>query len=695
MTKTSDRKVISKLEQLPKVVVLIVVVIYSIFTSASHADVLTDAIEHGQAMSKAKLISRADFIDSQDSLSAIKISSDGQYLAYITRDNDKQQLWLRNNNTGNKELKFTSGILRNIYWAANSASLFLHLDTGVAVLNMLPNARPEIIVRLDRKKQQYFYGVDKLSPQHFFLWMEKFQAKTKVSVYSLFRVDIEGKKTLLYEADEINNFYALPQGPVKFISKTESNIFSIIDISHEQNKQIFTCHFTDYCRLLRYNNKTNKLYVIARMEHDLSRIIEVDLTNNEIRTIHYDPQNTFDIESVSFDVTTGLPLIASYQTDYFKNYGLNDEVQQHIDRIEKLIPSNIMKIYASLKATNWLVVDSNPTKFNRQIFLYSPKSGSLTQILKDVTERDYYTQLQSHLAQRVAIQYEASDKMLLHGYVTLPKGVNLASASVVVDVHGGPFSRRTGGNTTIAQLLANRGHIVFEPNFRASTGFGRNYSNSANRDFGKGRVQQDIIDGLEYLLSRGIGHRNRLAITGGSFGGFATLTALTFTPTLFKVGIAISPGTAMSKTGRYLASSLNKQKRPNMLARFAYRIVDINDPSDVAISDAKSPSAHIDKVLNPIYIVAGELDPRVSILNVRDYALRLEAAGKQVTLLSAPNEGHIYQDRIAVEARYWLLEEALHKHVGGRVEANVDNKVIRFLEKNLTLKVGEASAINR
>ncbi len=667
-----------------KVITVVAGVLLLTMSKCVRADNLADAIIESQKMSTARLFSRDELIGNNQGIKTVTLSPDGRYLFYIIKQNNKQQLWMADNETGVKSKRFTSSMIKGLYWAGDSQSIFIHLKTGVAVLNVSLAASPVIIARLEREKEQFFYGPDKSSPHHFYTWMKESTGQNNKQ-YVLYRVDLKGNKESLFKSDEIVRFVAPGGGPLKFISQRVDNVFKIYELTDDVKREVYSCHFTDYCRLLSYDIKTNILFVKARDSSDLSKLIALELSSGKARVVHQDPQNRFDIEDVVFDTKSGKPVMVSYQTDFFQNYGLTKDIEQHISFIKRQLDSPILIIQPELQAKYWLVRDHNPNKAQKRIYLYDTKTAELTRPFEDIITKlnDKKSQLtDDDLAIRVAIQYKASDGMMLQGYVTLPRGLKPAELSLVVVVHGGPFSRRTGGNTRIAQFLANRGHAVFEPNFRASKGFGRNYMHSAKRDFGDGRVQQDIIDGLEYVLSRGIGDRSRLAINGGSFGGFSTLTALTFTPELFKVGIAVAPATALSKTAIYLSKNMKGQDKAEMLERFAYRMVDIHDPADLKRSNEISPSFNAKKITKPLYIIAGEKDNKVSILNVRDYALRLESIGKEVTFLSAPNEGHIYQQEDAVGAWFYLLEKALFDHIGGRMQNEISSKVKRFLKKN-------------
>ena len=251
--------------------------------------------------------------------------------------------------------------------------------------------------------------------------------------------------------------------------------------------------------------------------------------------------------------------------------------------------------------------------------------------------------------------------------------------------HGGPWSRTKGGYSQRAQFLANRGYAVFEPNFRASTGFGRTYVESANRDFGDGRVQQDIIDGLRYILSRGIGSEDKLAIVGHSFGGYSVLGALAFTPDLFKVGVAGAPPADLVETIRNFMRSAKTDSSLMRYENFRQLTVDLDRAADVERLSLQSPDRHWRAVTKPLYIWAGGEDPKVNILNVREYALRHHRAGKPTTFMVDPNAGHSPIADIQIEAYFYMMEKALAGQFEGRQETDISQKLARYLKRSVVI----------
>jgi len=690
-TKTAS-KIKAKAYMVVKGVAFILFILQMTVISKANADILQDAIKQSEQLSPALLFDRDALLFNKQNINSVKLSPNGRHILFLVKEGTKQQLWSHNIDKGTTNKLFSSSLINSIYWTQDSESIFLHLKTGVAIVDVILGSKPSIILNLDRKKQQFFYGTDHGSPHHFFVWQKELNTDKRHKKFVLYRVNRQGKKQELYSADKIvKNFIAPSGGAIRFIMENKGLTNKIYDLDKGKKKEIYSCYYTDYCDLVSYQASKNILYLKGRGTGDLIKLLALNLADNsgsKLQVIHQDPEQRFDLDDVVFDVISGKPIMISYQTDFYENYGLTKIASQHIEKIKLAINSPVFRLVPSVNNKHWVVVDANPRKAQKSIYLYDPVSGKLNQPLKTFISalQSENTQLNDEdLALRIAIQYQASDGMVLQGYLTLPRGLEVSTIPLVVNVHGGPFNRSTGDITKVAQFLANRGYGVFEPNFRASEGFGRKYMLAANRDFGNGRVQLDINEGVEYILSRGIGDKNRLAIMGASFGGFSTLTGLTFTPELYQVGFAIAPGTVLSKTAEFFIKQVKAEDKLNMAKVFADRMVDINDLVDLKRSNDKSPYFHMNKLSKPLYILAGERDKKVSILNVRNYALQLEAMGKNVTLISAPKEGHAFRHPTAVEALFYILEKALHTHIGGKIQKELSPKAMRFLKKNTVI----------
>ena len=236
-------------------------------------------------------------------------------------------------------------------------------------------------------------------------------------------------------------------------------------------------------------------------------------------------------------------------------------------------------------------------------------------------------------------------------------------------------------------MLVNRGYAVFQSNFRGSTGHGRDYVFAARGDYGNGRVQQDIVDGVHYLLAQGIGDAQRIGIVGHSFGGYSALLGVTFAPELFKVAVAGSPPADFGWSMRWLLDTGDQGALPDRSLAAALRALSVDpaDPATYARLHAQSPVANVSRLRRPVLILAGGADRVVAIREVINYAARLKRLGKPVSLYVEPGGGHSPVDRIPREAYGYLIEAMLHAHLGGAAPEAPGAELRAYLQKNLRL----------
>jgi len=264
------------------------------------------------------------------------------------------------------------------------------------------------------------------------------------------------------------------------------------------------------------------------------------------------------------------------------------------------------------------------------------------------------------LAEMTPIDYGARDGLPIHGYLTLPPGVEPRNLPAVLNVHGGPWARDTWGYDAEAQWLANRGYACLQVNFRSSTGYGKAHINAGDREWG-GRMQDDLTDAVEWLVQRGIADPKRVGIYGGSYGGFAVLSGLTRTPDLFACGVDIvGPSNLFT-----WMNTIPPYWKP--FETLIHRQVG-HPVRDEAMLRERSPLFHVDRIKAPLLIAQGQNDPRVrreESLQIRD---ALRAAGRTVEFLEFPDEGHGFarpENRLRF---YAAAERFLARHLGGRCE---------------------------
>jgi dipeptidyl aminopeptidase/acylaminoacyl peptidase len=260
--------------------------------------------------------------------------------------------------------------------------------------------------------------------------------------------------------------------------------------------------------------------------------------------------------------------------------------------------------------------------------------------------------------------------MLLHGYVYLPRGVVLAGVPLIAWLHGGPIARNYDAYQPAVQLLVNRGYAVFAPNFRASSGYGLRYMRAAQGDVGNGRVLTDVLDGLDVLLAQGIGARDRQAVMGHSFGGYASLLAVSHYPERFRFAFAGAAPTDYGWVKQWQAghdSAALRGAGPPAALSFSQHGFPFEDAAWRGRMQRESPLAALPALRAPIYLWAGAKDVRVPIKSIVHYAGEAQRLDKPLSLLIDPDAGHNPAQRLSVDAWLFLLENAADRSFGGGV----------------------------
>jgi dipeptidyl aminopeptidase/acylaminoacyl peptidase len=342
---------------------------------------------------------------------------------------------------------------------------------------------------------------------------------------------------------------------------------------------------------------------------------------------------------------------------------LDPSVQADFDGIGKLNPGDFTLVNRTEKDDRWLVAftsDRGPvswwtwdraTKKGTLLFTAQPKLEGLA------------------LAEMKPVAIKSRDGLTLNSYLTLPVGVAPKSLPMVLFVHGGPWGRDNWGYNAYAQWLANRGYAVLQTNFRASTGYGKKFLNAGNRQWGL-KMHDDLIDAVDWAVQQGFADPKKVAIMGGSYGGYAALAAVTFTPEKFACSVDIV-GPSNLKT---LIASIPAYWKP-LRATFDVRMGNVDDPKDAELVKNASPLFRADKIVRPLLIGQGANDPRVNVKESEQIVDAIEKNKGNVTYVLYSDEGHGFarpENRIDFNAR---SEKFLAGCLAGRFEPMEGEKI--------------------
>ncbi len=366
------------------------------------------------------------------------------------------------------------------------------------------------------------------------------------------------------------------------------------------------------------------------------------------------PTDDADISGVRLDPDTREPQIVVVLKDRSEYIVLDPSVADDLAAIRALHHGDPMFTSADDAETTWLIAftnDTGPVPY----FAYDrgTKQGSF--LFEHQPALSKYT-----LAPMVPFSFAARDGLTLHGYATFPPEGPQDGLPTVLNVHGGPWHRDTWGYDPEAQWLANRGYLCLQVNFRGSTGYGKAFVNAGDREWGA-KMQDDLTDAVRHAIAQGWSDPKRVAIYGGSYGGYAALAGATFTPDVYCCAVDIV-GPSNLKT---LIETVPPYWAP-MIAQFHRRV---GDPEkDVEFLWSRSPLSRADQISIPLLIAQGANDPRVKQAESEQIVAAMTKAGIDHEYMLFPDEGHGFAKPENRMIFYAAAEKFLAKHLGGRAE---------------------------
>jgi dipeptidyl aminopeptidase/acylaminoacyl peptidase len=664
-----------------------------------HAEQDTDALRNEVAIERARIVAprleRADFL-AHSGVHNVTLSPDGTQVAFQREQGSSRSLWLLPVSGDAPKLLQAHSEARAIYWSRDGRWLMLESEREIFALAVAGQSGSGIITTLGGRTQRAAQGIDP-SQAAALLVVEEIAAQADVARHwQLVRVDMQGSRNVLHSDNyRIVNFAFDANGRLAFLARVESDHIAIVHIDGDAAPTVITrCVRMRRCTFLSASADGASLLLHSDLAGNLSRLLRLH-ADGSVDTLHSDPRGESDLDEIALDPVTQRPMIVSYRSSIISHHALDAMAQRHLDAITRQLPGRDLRIGIGHGDTaHWLINERASQLQGERWHLYSAQTLEIRQILDEplIAQRGSKPVArlpEAPLARKIAFAWQASDGMRLHGFLSLPPGADPARLPLIANVHGGPWNQSQAVYAAGVQLLVNRGYAVFEPNFRGSTGHGREYMFAAQGDFGNGRVQQDIVEGVRYLLDQGIGDAGRVGIVGASFGGYSTLLGVTFAPDLFKVGVAAVPPADFSWDLRWVARSgeaLNLSRYIPFEAWLRMLSLDIDDPAMMARLSAQSPLSNASALTRPLLLIAAGEDRRVAIRGVIEYAARLKLLGKDISLLIDDEAGHSDSLPLAREAGLYLMEKVLAEHLGGGQPTAPDAELDRYIERNLRLR---------
>jgi dipeptidyl aminopeptidase/acylaminoacyl peptidase len=403
---------------------------------------------------------------------------------------------------------------------------------------------------------------------------------------------------------------------------------------------------------IAFSEDGSSLLATSSIGANTGRLVRVDVTTGAEEVLAGDPEA--DVSSVRLHPDTREPQVVAFEKDRSQYLVLDPSVADDLAAIRALHPGDPMFVGADDADTTWLVGftnDSGAIPF----FAYDRASKTGRFLFEHQPALSRY-----ELAPMEPFSFTARDGLTVHGYATFPPGADRSALPMVLDVHGGPWARDSWGFDPEAQWLANRGYLCVQVNYRGSTGYGKAFVNAGDREWG-GKMQDDLTDAVAFAIEQGWADPARVAIYGGSYGGYAALAGAAFTPDVYRCAVDIV-GPSNLKT---LIETIPPYWAP-MIAQFHRRVGDPATDADFLWS--RSPLSRARDIRVPLLIAQGANDPRVKQAESEQIVAALTEAGIDHEYLLFPDEGHGFAKPENRLRFYAAAERFLARHLGGRAE---------------------------
>ncbi|MCF8380003.1 MAG: S9 family peptidase [Bacteroidales bacterium] len=620
-----------------------------------------NSCKNKELIQPAKQYAVEDFFKNPEKVNYL-LSPDGKYYAYMAPYMDRLNVYVQEIGSENV-IRLTSDTARSIagyFWANNNRILYLKDSGGdenfklfgvdidgsnLVGLTDFDKVNTNIIDDLPEIEDYVIVGLNKRNAQ----------------VFDPYRLNINtGELSMLAEnPGNIVGWLTDHNGKLRMATAIVDGVNTSIlyrETEEDMFNTILTTSFKETMSPFFFTFDNKNVYASSNLGRDKAAIVVFDPnTGEEVEVLYENPD--FDVDMLFYSKKRKVLTTARYASWKLERHFFDTEFEEMIHFLESKLVDTEIGIVSTNKAEDKAIVIATDDKSMGTYYLYDKQTGSIDKIADIAPWLD-----KNEMASMVPIKYESRDSLTINGYLTLPKGYTMKNARdlpVVVNPHGGPWYRDTWGFNPEVQFLANKGYAVFQMNFRGSTGYGKEFWEASFKQWGK-NMQNDITDGVNWLIDKGIADEERIAIYGGSYGGYATLAGVTFTPDLYAAAIDY---VGVSNLFTFM-NTIPPYWKP--LLDMLYEMV--GDPvKDSILLREASPVFHVDKITTPLFVAQGANDPRVNIEESNQMVEALKKRGIVVDYMVKDNEGHGFYNEENRFDFYNAMEKFLDEHLNKEV----------------------------
>ena len=590
--------------------------------------------------------------------SSFQISPNGQFISYMKpweEGNRRMNVYVKPFDS-EKEIRITNAKKRSLYgyfWLNNNRIAYVQDkggDENIHIYAVDIDGSNDIDLTPFENIQARI--TDDLEEDENFILIEL--NKNNPQVHDVYRLNVNNGDLELIAKNpgNISGWMTDNDGKLRIALTSDGVNSSILyrDSEKDDFKEILTTNFKESVSPLFFTFDNNEIYVSSNRHRDKSSIYKFDLQKGIETDLIFEHPDV-DVYSLMRSKKRKLITGVSFYTDK-QNYKFYDSWRRDLQlSLENKIPGVEVRLSSLSKDETKAIIVAFSDRSRGTYYYYDIQKNELTMLaeLSPWLKTD-------DMAKMSPIKYESRDGLIIHGYLTLPINYNKGDRiPVVVNPHGGPWVRDYWGFNSEIQFLANKGYAVFQMNYRGSTGYGRSFWEKSFKQWGKD-MQNDITDGVNWLIDEGIADPDKIAIYGASYGGYATLAGLTFTPDLYACGVDY---VGVSSLFTFMESMPPYWE---LYRSMMYEMVGHPD-NDKELLASASPLLHIDKIKAPLFIAQGANDPRVKKSESDQIVEALKQKGIDVPYMVKDDEGHGFYNEENQFDFYRAMDDFLKKYL--------------------------------
>jgi dipeptidyl aminopeptidase/acylaminoacyl peptidase len=599
-----------------------------------------------------------DFFRNPDK-TGYQLSPDGKWLAFRAPWNHRINVWVQPTSGGDAK-RVTSETERDIagfFWKGSGHLVYLKDFKGDENFHL-------VVVDRDGKNLQDLTPfpkvrtqiTDDLADDDHELLIET--NKRKPEVFDVFRINVD-TKVMTPEAENpgnITGWIADHKGHVRAATTSDGVNTSLLYRADDKQpwKTVLTTNFRETVAPMFFTFDDKQLYVSSNRGRDKQVITTFDpATGKEGAVLFEHPE--VDVDGLEWSHKRKVLTSATFTTWKIEHHYFDAQTQKLHDELVAKLPGYDLELTSQDRAERMYIVTAYNDRTRGSRYLYDARTRKLTKLADVSPWLD-----EKRMATMKPIKYTTRDGLTINGYLTLPNGSAGKGLPMVVNPHGGPWARDGWYFNPEVQFLASRGYAVLQMNFRGSTGYGRKFWEASFKQWGK-KMQDDISDGVKYVVGEGVADPRRVCIYGGSYGGYATLAGLAFSPELYACGVdyvgVANLFTWMKAIPPYWKPFLEMMHEM------------VGDPEkDKALMTEASPVFHADRIRVPVLVAQGRQDPRVPIGESNQMVEALKKRGIDVQYMIKDNEGHGFHNEENRFDFYDAMEKFLDKHLHPTLE---------------------------